>query len=187
MQTLTRSITSTEFRAMDFDGEDDHKFIFELIDGQIFSRRYPTSDHQHCLGNLLLLVGLYEKSIQIGEVLMALFPVVLDDFNFVLPDLMFVRESHRQIITEEGIYGVPDLVVEIISPSSMKTDRGAKFKLYERMAVTEYWIVDVKNQSIEVYQHQATSYELVSFAVEKGAVESAVLTGFSVDVAGLFA
>ncbi len=116
------------------------------------------------------------------------FGVVLDDFDDMQPDIMFVKEANHQIRhTNEGIYGVPDLVVEIISPSSTKTDRGAKFKLYERMNVPEYWIVDIKNESIEVYQQQVSGYELVSFAVEKGAVESSVLTGLSVEVSTLFA
>jgi Uma2 family endonuclease len=192
MQTLTRPITSAEFRAMDFDEAGDDKLIFELIDGQIVSRSYPISSHQRCLSDLLICIGQYVDTTKTGEVLMALFPVVLDDVNFVLPDIMFLKESNRQIIRQEGIYGVPDLVVEIISPSSIKTDRTTKFKLYERMGVAEYWIVDIKNQSVEVYGQQPahdtlSGYELVSFAVEKDAITSTVLTGLTVDISALFA
>jgi Uma2 family endonuclease len=177
---------------MDFDEAGDDKLIFELIDGQIVSRSYPISSHQRCLSDLLICIGQYVDTTKTGEVLMALFPVVLDDVNFVLPDIMFVKESNRQIIRQEGIYGVPDLVVEIISPSSIKTDRTTKFKLYERMGVAEYWIVDIKNQSVEVYGQQPdhdtlSGYELISFAVEKDAVTSTVLTGLTVDVSALFA
>ncbi len=187
MQTLTRPITSAEFRAMDFEEYETTEFIFELINGEIVARNFPTGTHQRILADLHLIMGVHVKTNKLGQVLFAPFEVVLDDFDDVQPDLMFVKEANRQIITEEGIYGAPDLVVEIISPSSMKTDRGVKFKLYERMNVAEYWIVDIKNQSIEVYQRQESGYELVSFGVEKGSVESTVIAGLTIDVATLFA
>jgi Uma2 family endonuclease len=187
MQTLTRPITSTEFRAMDFEEYKTKEFIFELINGEIVARNFPTFDHQRALKRLAFLFEAFVVKNNLGEVIFTPFGVVLDDFDDVQPDIMFVCEANRQIITREGIYGAPDLVVEVISPSSIKTDRTTKFKLYERMQVPEYWIVDVKNQSIEVYQRQETGYELVSFGVEKGDVTSTVLAGLRVDVAALFA
>ncbi len=186
MQTLIRPITYQEFREMDFEEQELKEFIFELIDGEIVARNYPTATHQRVLFELSMLIGGHVRTNQLGEVLFAPFGVVLDGFNDVQPDLMFVSQAKREIIQEEGIFGVPDLLVEIISPSSIKTDRGKKFKLYERMNVTEYWIVDVNNRSIEVYQRQESGYEMVSFAVEKGEVESVVLNGLLVEVGSLF-
>ena len=111
---------------------------------------------------------------------------MLDTFNGVQPDLMIVLESRRDIITEEGIYGTPDLVLEIVSPSSIKTDRKTKFRLYEEMGISEYWLVDTKNQSIEVYRLRETGYTMHAFAAETGFVDSLVLPGLTVDVGAVF-
>ena len=186
MQTLTRPITYQEFREMDFEEEDLKEFIVELIDGEIVPRNYPTATHQRILAELHLLIGNHVKTNQLGRVLFAPFGVVLDNFDDVQPDLMFVAAANQSIIQEEGIFGVPGLLVEIISPSSIKTDRGKKFKLYERMRVAEYWIVDINNRSIEVYQWNESGYELMSLAAETGEVESFVLTELRVAVEGLF-
>ena len=90
------------------------------------------------------------------------------------------------MITDNGVEGSPDLVIEILSPSTMKQDRGDKMKIYREYQVREYWIVDPKNQSIEVYQHQNNDYNLVSFAVEEGEIVSQVLEGFSLDIRSVF-
>ena len=148
------------------------------------ARNFPTVSHQRILFKLTMLFGNFAG--QLGEVLFAPFGVVLDDFDDVQPDLMFVKNERREIVQEDGIFGAPDLVVEIISPSSTKTDRGKKFRLYERMHVSEYWIIDIKNKSVEVYQRQETGYELMSFAAETGEVQSFVLPGLQVTVEGLF-
>lgn len=172
---------------MEFDESELSEFIFELINGEIVARNYPTASHQRVLLKLTLLFGNHVEAGKLGEVLFAPFGVVLDDFDDVQPDLMFVTTARREIIQEDGIFGVPDLVIEIISPSSIKTDRGKKFRLYERMNLPEYWIVDINNKSIEVYQRQESGYEMVSFATGQGAVESFVLAGLRVSVDGLFA
>lgn len=186
MQTLNQPISHQEFRAMEFAEQELKEFVFELIDGEIVPRNYPTATHQRVLFELTMLIGSHVKTNQLGRVLFAPFGVVLDDFDDVQPDLMFVTSAKQDIIREDGIFGVPDLLVEIISPSSIRTDRGKKFKLYERMGVSEYWIVDINNRSIEVYQHQESGYELVSFAAEKGEVESQTLMGLRVEVGTLF-
>ena len=171
---------------MEFAEQELKEFVFELIDGEIVPRNYPTATHERILADLHLIIGSHVKTNQLGRVLFAPFGVVLDDFDDVQPDLMFVSSAKQAIIREDGIFGVPDLLVEIISPSSIRTDRGKKFKLYERMDVPEYWIVDINNRSIEVYQRQESGYELASFAAEKGEVESLTLTGLRVEVGALF-
>ena len=186
MQTITRPITYQAFREMEFEEHELREFIFELIDGEVVPRNYPTASHQRILAELHLIIGGHVKANQLGQVLFAPFGVVLDDFDDVQPDLTFVTAAKQEIIREDGIFGVPDLVVEIISPSSIRTDRGKKFRLYERMNVFEYWIVDINNRSIEVYQRQESGYELTSFATGQGEVESVVLTGLQVAVDELF-
>ncbi len=82
--------------------------------------------------------------------------------------------------------GAPDLVVEILSPSSIRNDRGIKQRLYKRLGVQEYWIVDPKNNAIEVYRLIEGVYDLVSFAVERGTVDSTAITGLQVENSEIF-
>jgi Uma2 family endonuclease len=69
----------------------------------------------------------------------------------VQPDIVFVSSERLGIIHDEGIKGAPDLVIEILSPSTAHRDRGIKRKLYERHGVTQYWIVDPDAKAVEVW------------------------------------
>ena len=73
----------------------------------------------------------------------------LDEDNTFVPDAMIV--CNKEIIKYDGIYGAPDLVVEVLSPSTASRDRGAKKDVYEQHGVKEYWIADPKSKSVEVY------------------------------------
>ena len=75
--------------------------------------------------------------------------VHLDEKNSFIPDVMIIC-SH-DIIHEDAIYGAPDLVVEVLSPSTMNYDRGAKLQTYGRSGVREYWIVSPLGRTVEVY------------------------------------
>lgn len=78
--------------------------------------------------------------------------VVLSEQDVIEPDLLFVSAARAAIITEKNIQGAPDLVVEIISETSRKTDKTIKRKLYEGHGVGEYWIVDPELETVEVYR-----------------------------------
>jgi Uma2 family endonuclease len=75
----------------------------------------------------------------------------------VQPDLVFVSESRLSIVGEDGIRGAPDLVVEILSPSTRPRDRDIKRKLYLARGVAEYWVVDPEAEQVEVWRTGATS------------------------------
>ncbi len=171
---------------MEFSEEEEKLFIFELIDGELVAKNHPTATHQRVLAELHLLIGSYVKTNKLGQVFFAPFGVVPEPITDVQPDLFVILDANLPNLQEDGLFGVPDLVIEIISPSSIKLDRNTKFKLYERTGVAEYWIVDTKHQSIEVYGRQGSGYDLISFAVEKGAVESGVLAGLSIELGAVF-
>ncbi len=80
----------------------------------------------------------------------------------------------------------PELVVEIFSPSTIADDRYRKRKLYARFSVKEYWVIDPKNQSIEVLELKAGDYDIFSFVAEKGTIRSKVLDGFTLDLRDVF-
>lgn len=161
-------------------------FIYELINGEIVKKSAPSPKHQKASGKLFRALSAFVEQKQLGEVLYAPLDVFLGDYNSLQPDLLFVAKAREEITTDNGVEGAPDLIIEILSPSTMKNDRGDKMKIYRQHQVREYWIVDPKNQSIEVYQHQNNDYDLVSFAVGEGEITSLVLEGFSLNVKGLF-
>jgi Uma2 family endonuclease len=108
--------------------------------------------------------------------------VVLDPANVVQPDLIFVAAANLGILQRRGIFGVPDLLIELVSPSSVRRDRYDKRELYARFGVKEYWIGDPANRSLEILTLKDGRYELHCAAEEKGRLTSLVLTGLEFDL-----
>jgi Uma2 family endonuclease len=106
-----------------------------------------------------------------GFVFDAPYDVQFADTDVVQPDLVVVLAEHRSIIIPSRIRGVPDLVVEILSPSTAANDRTLKLGLYEQHQVPEYWIVDVEDRSVQSFKLGSEGYreatvhrESISFA-----------------------
>lgn len=130
----------------------------ECLNGKIvmMSPR-PAVTHTYISGNIYHLFRTYLKGKKCKT-----FPdgvdVCLDEKNRVVPDVMIV--CNKDIIKERNIQGVPDLIVEVLSPSTAKRDRSYKKDLYERFGVKEYWIVNPADKSIEVYLLQDGAFIL---------------------------
>ena len=122
----------------------------ELIDGEHYVTASPSTRHQRVLTELLLELHVYLREQGTGRVFPAPCDVVLSEFDVVEPDLLVVTQAANGRITEANIQGAPDLVVEILSPSTKGRDRVLKLRLYEKFGVREYWIVDPVGESIEV-------------------------------------
>jgi Uma2 family endonuclease len=104
------------------------------------------------------------------------------------PDIVVYCD--RSKLTEAGARGAPDLVVEILSPSTSKKDLNEKFDLYERHGVREYWVVDPGNESIQVWRSRPDGGfdpgELRDMMRDPSPIASKVLEGFAVDPKELF-
>jgi Uma2 family endonuclease len=109
----------------------------------------------------------------------------LDETHVVQPDLVFVSAAHAGLMERRGILGAPDLVVEILSPASLRRDRYDKRELYARFGVQEFWLADVANRSLEVLSLQGSVYQWFACATRLGKIRSAVLPGFELDLATL--
>lgn len=121
----------------------------EMVNGQIFlmSPR-PTVNHNRVCGNIFRAFGnrLEGKGCEaFGDGT----DVYLSEKDRVIPDVMII--CNKDIIRENGVYGAPDLVVEVLSPGTEKRDRGIKKNLYEKCGVKEYWLVNPETKSVEVY------------------------------------
>ncbi|HMO41545.1 MAG TPA: Uma2 family endonuclease [Saprospiraceae bacterium] len=181
-----QKVTYRAFREMDFPDTD--TFLYELLNGVIVRKSAPHIIHQRILRKLVRRFEDFVLEAGAGEVFFAPVDVVLSNENAPQPDLVFVSQANAAIIDEEEgiINGVPDLVVEIISPSSVKRDRIEKMAMYEQFKIKEYWLVDPNNQSIEIYTLKDDKYALHAFADATEKVQSVVLAGLEVDAAVVF-
>jgi Uma2 family endonuclease len=168
----------------DYLGLDDG-VCFEIINGKAFMSPAPELFHQRWARKIFLAVERHVEARKLGEVFFAPVDVVLDDKNVVQPDLVFVSTANAGLLQRRGIMGAPDLVVEIISPGSLRRDRYDKRELYARFGVQEFWLADVANRSLEVLTLAQGGYRLLSCATNEGKVRSEVLPGFELDLASL--
>jgi Uma2 family endonuclease len=130
----------------------------ELIDGEHYVTPSPNMKHQAVSGNLHGLIWNYLKQHAVGKVYPAPLDVVFSHFDVVEPDLLYVSEARREVLTATNVQGAPDLVVEIGSPSTRRRDEKLKHQLYERFNVTEYWVVDPDVDVVRVYRLQDGKY-----------------------------
>ena len=142
------SITWQDVQQMPDDGN-----RYEAIEGDLYVTPAPTPRHQ------ILLLRLYDALAAVlrehhGGVLLVA-PVGVEfpgTGEGVQPDILFVSDERRGIIQDTSLKGAPDLVVEILSPSTASRDRRKKLQLYERQGVGEYWIVDPDENAVDVWR-----------------------------------
>jgi len=131
---------------------------YELVEGELFLVPSPNLYHQRISRQLEMALWQYIGRHALGEVFDAPCDVVLSEINVVQPDLLFVSTERRGILADANVQGAPDLVVEILSPSTGQRDLGIKRSLYAKYGVPEYWIVDPDSQTIEVLSWTETGY-----------------------------
>ncbi len=130
----------------------------ELIDGDHFMTPSPSTRHQRVSLKLATAFAIFLKNNRLGEVFDAPMDVVLSETDVVQPDLLFISAARASIIKDKNIQGAPDLVVEILSDATRKTDEVIKRKLYERHGISEYRIVDPELETVKVYRKTDKGY-----------------------------
>ncbi len=142
--------------------------LAELINGQIYMSPSPTNQHQRIFKKLLRILDEFVEQGDLGELFVSPSDIYLDSLsNAVQPDLYFVSKGNKMIIDPgKPNYGVPDLVVEILS-SDKKYDLVTKKDLYEKFGVKEYWIIDPFTKEVIVYQYISSAYQLAGKSTGK--------------------
>ena len=126
---------------------------YELLDGDLIMVAAPNLKHQRVSARLHTQMGRFIEDRALGTLLYAPCDVVLSDTDVVQPDLLFVSREREHLLSDgEKVRGAPDLVVEILSPSSADRDRGAKRDLYGAHGVKEYWLVDPIAETISIHR-----------------------------------
>lgn len=127
------------------------QYRHELIEGEHIMSPSPTPYHQDVTFNLGFYLKKYIMENDLGKLYIAPTDVVFHEMDVFVPDLFFIKKQNLHIIRDSYIDGVPDIIIEVLSPSSKSRDRDMKFKRYAYYAVPEYWIVDPDRQIFEVY------------------------------------
>ena len=179
--STTQTIPSKVFTYKDYLKLDDDK-RYEIINGELIMVPAPDLEHQETSGELDFLFRQYIKKNNLGKIFTAPTDVILDEKNTIQPDIIYVSKKNLHILRKKGIFGSPDCVVEILSPSSIEVDRYKKMPLYEKFKIKEYWIVDVANKAIEIFTLEDDKYKIFSFAAEKGIIKSNVIKGFKIEI-----
>ena len=135
---------------------------YELINGEVYMMARPSVNHSRIARNI---VGIFDRHL-IGKTCEAFLEidVHLSEKDNFIPDAMII--CNPDIVKEDGIYGAPDLVVEVLSPSTARIDRTYKKATYEKYGVKEYWLVDPLNRTVEIYHLIDGKFELGGFFVD---------------------
>lgn len=153
---------------------------YEIIAGVLHVANAPSFDHQYTVYQLARYLGDFAEAHTLGIVIGAPFEVHLTETSRpVQPDVLFLSNEQRPEPGTQKFVGAPTLIVEVISPSSIRLDRQTKFDAYEQAGVAEYWLVDPKARSTEVYTLSRGEYALFGQYTTDELIASKVMEGLN--------
>ena len=147
--------------------------LAELIHDKIFMSPAPKISHQRMLRKIFVQLSNYLEQYPGGEVLCAPLDVFFDERNVLQPDIVFITQENLSIIEEDKIKGVPDVIIEILSPGNPDHDKVVKKEIYEQFGVREYFIVHPTTKEVIAYEHDGRRFVLQPS--ENGKVTSKLL------------
>jgi Uma2 family endonuclease len=157
----------------------------EFINGEIVVHLPVKKRHNKASLLLAQLLNIYSAKNDLGFVGIEKIMITLTRNDYE-PDICFFKKEKSQHFTEDQIlFPAPDLVIEILSESTEDRDRGVKFKDYQAHKIQEYWIIDPEKQTLEQYNLNGNTYDLILKSSE-GSVTSFVIDGFQIPVRAIF-
>ena len=149
MQSTNIRINATEYYQLPEYKEHD---LIQLINGEVVISMPPILKHQDIVREILIILALIARKLG-GKAYDSPIEVRLDDHNIFEPDVLYIQADNLAITQQDvkRIVGAPNLVVEVLSPSTAKFDRQEKYQAYEKCGVQEYWIVDPVYEVVEVW------------------------------------
>ncbi len=154
----------------------------EVLDGDLRVTPAPSPRHSNVISRLNHLLSEWVHNRDLGWVFCAPCDVVLDETNVLQPDIVFVSKARIGIVGPTKLSGAPDLVVEVLSPSTARYDRTDKLRTYEKHGVSSYWIVDFEQNALEERVLVAEAYVLRATLTGAAIFRPQVLPGFVMDL-----
>jgi Uma2 family endonuclease len=181
MSSPTTKLTYHDYLLLPEDGK-----RYEIMDGDLYMTPAPTTRHQSISMRLSQALATYLETHRIGTVLAAPADVLLSDNDIVQPDLLLVLDNGSATITEKNVQGPPDLLIEILSPSTASRDLDLKRKRYEHFGVREYWLVDPDQNTLEILELSTGKPGMVKRFTQTEQLRSPLLADFILDLSWLF-
>ena len=178
MNGLEKRYTYQDYLKLD-DGRD-----YEVIGGKLIAEPRPRPQHQEIVGNLVVVLKTFTRQKQIGKIYSDV-DVIFGE-QVVSPDIILILQDRYQIITETSVQGPPDLVAEVLSPSTAKYDRKEKSRLYFENGVKEYWILDPAIQLVEVFVRGDKDWNRAGAYDENDTFTSPLLPDLKVNMQEIF-
>jgi Uma2 family endonuclease len=147
--------------------------LCQLINDKLIMSPAPIDLHQIIIGEIYIEISLQLRQNKIGEVRIAPYDVHFSKENILQPDITFIKKENLNKIKSRGLYGSPDLVIEILSPATSHLDFGEKKLVYEKYGVQEYFIVEPNSKSVTSFLLKNKEYH--EQKTKKGIIKSVVL------------
>jgi Uma2 family endonuclease len=157
-----------------------------LIHGEVHLTPAPNTRHQSVVHNLDISLGSHVQKNKLGEVWEAPLDVRLGEDTALQPDLIFISNARAGIIQENWIAGAPDLVVEVLSPSTSAYDRATKLPIYAEAGVPEVWLIDSQAKTVEVLKLQGKKYLVETTLAGEQVLTSDLFPGWQLPLKDLF-
>lgn len=172
--------TAADFRAKPEDGK-----RYQLIEGDIIMAPAPNTYHQLVQINLVRILSTYLLRHPIGTLLCSPCDVYLDDLNVYQPDVLYVAREHAARVHEDGVHGAPDLVIEILSPSTAGLDR-RKRGHFAAAGTTEFWQIDPALRQIQRFVFAENTTKPVALIDEPETFSSPLFPDLVIDTRDVF-
>ncbi len=159
---------------------------YQLIDGHLYQMASPNRLHQEILIALSSLLWKHLRENPIGKVYSSPLDVFLDDINVFQPDIAVVLTGRYGILSDRGLEGGPDLVVEVLSPSTSRFDLGPKRRVYAGHGVSEYWVIDPDTATVAVYRGDVSAPEPTATLGRSAVLSTPLLPGWELPLSEIF-
>jgi len=183
-ETLAPNVIRLNYRDYCALPEDGRRY--EILDGDLFMSPAPGVNHQRILMRLARILADHVDAAGLGEVFIAPLDILLGEHDIVQPDIVFVATANQVVVTEKHIRGVPDLLVEITSPSRPELDTRDKRVVYARCGVPCYWIVDPSERRVSELKLAGGGYVAASEPAGDTIFRPALFPGLAVDLSRLW-
>ncbi len=162
---------------------------YEIVDGELFVTKAPNWKHQKTCTRICTALDAWSQETGLGEAVQAPGIIFADEDN-VIPDVVWAsKQSLHSLLDASGhLTAAPELIIEVLSPGSdnERRDRELKLKLYSVRGVQEYWIIDWRKQSIEVYRRNSAYLQLACTLFPGDELHSTLLPEFNYAISELF-
>jgi Uma2 family endonuclease len=160
---------------------------YEILDGELSATPASTTAHQTVLGNLYRFLANHSAANQLGKLFIAPTDLILAATTVVQPDLIFIGNDRLHMVTERAIEGPPTLVIEILSPTTHRTDRVTKAQLYTKHNVSNYWLIDPDQRTLETYELVIDHYDFAASARDSEVFAPSLFPSLSIQLSDLWA